>query len=274
MEKYFTIGEMAKLHGISAQKLRYYDKIGLFSPTLVNEENSYRYYSLEQFSELDMILFLGKMNISLKDIKRYINNHNLGSMKHMLNEIKESVYKEIENLMVIAKRSDYQLDLIKKYEEFDEENHIKLSLQPERYMLESFCKEKSKKLSYYKGIKGILSKVEKGEILYEGIPGYIIVKDDLDNGKYLLQRNLFMIGEEKVFLEKGGKIINKGIYGTISFKGNGTDAEMKYHMLLEWIHDKGCKIVGDGLFLYIIDSSYTKDENEYFTEIQIPVEMP
>ncbi|MDU4855410.1 MAG: MerR family DNA-binding transcriptional regulator, partial [Clostridioides difficile] len=53
MSKKFSIGEMSKLHKISIQTLRYYDQIDLFKPVHVDQESNYRYYSIDQFSQLD-----------------------------------------------------------------------------------------------------------------------------------------------------------------------------------------------------------------------------
>lgn len=46
MEPYFRIGEISAMFNIPLQTLRYYDKIGLFSPVHINRETGYRYYSL------------------------------------------------------------------------------------------------------------------------------------------------------------------------------------------------------------------------------------
>ena len=53
MENYFTIGEISKLSRISLKTLRYYDEIGLLKPKYVNQENNYRYYSIEQLTTID-----------------------------------------------------------------------------------------------------------------------------------------------------------------------------------------------------------------------------
>ena len=58
MKEKYTVSELAKLFGISAQTLRYYDKIGLFQPDDIDETNNYRYYSYEQFFRLSMIVQL------------------------------------------------------------------------------------------------------------------------------------------------------------------------------------------------------------------------
>ena len=58
MQSVFTIGETAKIHHISKQTLIFYDKKGLLKPAYVDKNNGYRYYSLEEFAALDVILFL------------------------------------------------------------------------------------------------------------------------------------------------------------------------------------------------------------------------
>lgn len=47
MERYFSISEMASIHGVSRQTLIYYDKIELFQPVHI-DENGYRFYAAEQ----------------------------------------------------------------------------------------------------------------------------------------------------------------------------------------------------------------------------------
>ena len=67
--KYLT-GKMARLHNISKQTLIYYDKIGLFEPFTTSGENGYRYYTLDQFVQLDLILLLKKLGMTLKEIQK------------------------------------------------------------------------------------------------------------------------------------------------------------------------------------------------------------
>ena len=45
MEKFYTIGETAKLANVTTETLRHYDRIGLISPCKTDEWTGYRYYS-------------------------------------------------------------------------------------------------------------------------------------------------------------------------------------------------------------------------------------
>ena len=68
MDEYYTIQEFARITGAEVSKLRFYDKIGVFSPVMRDPENNYRYYSLAQIPTLNFIIVLSDLNIPLKTI--------------------------------------------------------------------------------------------------------------------------------------------------------------------------------------------------------------
>ena len=72
-QSYFTAGELANIFGISKQTLLYYDRMGLFSPAFISE-NGYRHYSIDQYMDLEVILRLRALNISIALIKQYLGN--------------------------------------------------------------------------------------------------------------------------------------------------------------------------------------------------------
>lgn len=68
----FSVGETAKLTGISVRTLHYYDEIGLLSPSIVSE-NGYRYYDNSALLRLQQILFYRELDFTLKDITKMMN---------------------------------------------------------------------------------------------------------------------------------------------------------------------------------------------------------
>ena len=68
-----TVKEIAKLTGISARTLHYYDEIGLLKPTQKSEAG-YRLYDEKALETLQQILFFREFDIPLKDIKAVIQN--------------------------------------------------------------------------------------------------------------------------------------------------------------------------------------------------------
>lgn len=54
----FDTGKFSRMARVSKRTLRYYDSIDLFKPVKVNSETGIRYYSAEQFADLNRIISL------------------------------------------------------------------------------------------------------------------------------------------------------------------------------------------------------------------------
>ena len=64
-EKAKTVHEVAKLTGITARTLHYYDKIGLLKPSIITEAK-YRQYTDDDLTRLQEILFFREVGFALK----------------------------------------------------------------------------------------------------------------------------------------------------------------------------------------------------------------
>ena len=71
----FRIGEFSKIAQVSGRLLRYYDEIGLFSPIHIDKFTGFRYYSAEQMSDLNRILALKDLGLSLDQIQRVLRDN-------------------------------------------------------------------------------------------------------------------------------------------------------------------------------------------------------
>ena len=72
---YFTAGQFARLHQLNKRTLHYYDDIGLFSPAYKGE-NGYRYYTYQQSAQLENILAMRQLNMSIEEISSYLKHPN------------------------------------------------------------------------------------------------------------------------------------------------------------------------------------------------------
>ena len=70
---YYTSGEFAKKANVTIRTIRYYDKVGLLSPSKKNA-NGYRLYSDEDFIHLQQILSLKYLGFSLDEIRSLLAN--------------------------------------------------------------------------------------------------------------------------------------------------------------------------------------------------------
>lgn len=94
----FRIGEFSRLGQVSTRMLRHYDKLGLLVPSHTDEWTNYRYYTLDQLSQLHRIIALKELGFSLQDIADLLQKEaslSLAEMRGMLLLKQREVRQEI-----------------------------------------------------------------------------------------------------------------------------------------------------------------------------------
>ena len=66
----YRIGMFAQMNHITIKTLRFYEEQGLLAPACVDGENGYRYYSMDQMAQLHQITALKQAGFTLGDIKK------------------------------------------------------------------------------------------------------------------------------------------------------------------------------------------------------------
>ncbi len=94
----YSTGQFARLNGINKRTLHYYDEIGLFSPEY-REENGYSYYTCFQTVQLELILTLRKVGMSIEEILRYQKSPSGASLAELILEKKELIDRSIGELL-------------------------------------------------------------------------------------------------------------------------------------------------------------------------------
>jgi DNA-binding transcriptional MerR regulator len=80
----FSIGEFARLGTVSVRTLRHYDEIGLLRPARVDPETGYRGYSADQLGQLNRIIALKELGLSLAQVRRLLGGITLEELQGML----------------------------------------------------------------------------------------------------------------------------------------------------------------------------------------------
>jgi DNA-binding transcriptional MerR regulator len=80
----FSIGEFARMGGVSIRTLRHYDKIGLLRPANVDPLTGYRGYSAAQLGQLNRIMALKELGLSLVQARKLLNGVTLEDLRGML----------------------------------------------------------------------------------------------------------------------------------------------------------------------------------------------
>jgi len=102
MKNIFSIGDVARIHGISVQALRHYHKIGLIIPKLIDSDNGYRHYTFDQFQYIGRLKYLQSLGLTLDEIKSVLANGDANALQLLLLRIqneKESELQAIQNTL-------------------------------------------------------------------------------------------------------------------------------------------------------------------------------
>jgi DNA-binding transcriptional MerR regulator len=69
-----SIGQMSRRSGLTVKALRYYDRVGLVRPAVVDEATGFRYYSHDQISSARLVGSMRAVDVPLDDIRRCLES--------------------------------------------------------------------------------------------------------------------------------------------------------------------------------------------------------
>jgi DNA-binding transcriptional MerR regulator len=268
MKDKFLIGELSKLFNISSDTLRHYDKIDLLKPHYDNK-NDYRYYSIRDFFKLSRILFLKNLDISLEEIKKYMGNKNAENLLNLLKKKEDEIDAKMEKLLNQKNKIKTKIDLFEniKYE-LDQVKIVKI---PKRIGVFLEMDEDEEDYVIKQAFKENKEYLKTSSWLMEGQVYTSLSKENIEKGlfnKFSYFIEMISIGED--FSEQL-KIIPEHEYACMAFLGPYRDMEKHYKILINWIEENGYSITGDSIEKNIIDYDFADSENEYVSEIQIPI---
>jgi DNA-binding transcriptional MerR regulator len=95
----FSIGEFARLGGVSVRTLRHYDEIGLLRPATVDPDTGYRGYAAGQLGLLNRIVALKDLGLSLTQTGRLLDGITLDELQGMLILRRAQLERELDQHM-------------------------------------------------------------------------------------------------------------------------------------------------------------------------------
>lgn len=108
MKRHWKVGDLAKLTGLTVRTLRFYDQIGLFSPS-GQTESGHRFYNELDLSRLHQILSLKELGLSLVEIKSALTGGQISPLEIVglqINQIQEQIKQQqklLEQLRHVSK---------------------------------------------------------------------------------------------------------------------------------------------------------------------------
>lgn len=270
MKNWFSIGEMAKLHNTTIKTLRYYDKIGLLKPMEVNENNGYRYYSIEQFEQLNIINYLKNLGFSLKEIKLHLDTRDIDAFLELLEKQKEITEKKIKELQRIHNRFQNRIEDINKTRRIKELEVILIKKIQERKIVrlnEVILSECELEVS----LRKLENMSNMSSSIFIGRVGLTIGIRNINSIKFDEYNSIFILLEDDHINNELVSSFPYCYYVCIYYRGKHTDSPRYYKMLLNYIKENNLEIIGDSIERTIIDHYISTNPDDYITELQIPV---
>ncbi|MGN0807698.1 MAG: GyrI-like domain-containing protein [Candidatus Coproplasma sp.] len=261
----YKIGEFSLLSKMTVKALRFYEEQGLIKPCFVDEFTSYRYYSADQLAQVEFIVKLREIGLSVKDIKRVFSGEDL-------NLILEERKKSIDEQIGLCNSQLLKIKLMQKEQAMKEQ---------------IFIKEIPEYTVYYKDGKIANFGEIPAFVLWAGTecakanPNLKCVEPNYCYLSYLdgeyREENIairYVEAVESVGVETENikfTTIPKTKCVCIQHKGAYADMRSSYNEIIKYIEDNGLKIDGFPRECYIDGCWNKQNEDDYLTEIQFPV---
>ncbi|MCM3293487.1 MerR family transcriptional regulator [Paenibacillus sp. MER 180] len=111
MKQLWKVGDLAKLTGLTLRTLRFYDQIGLFSPS-AHSDSGHRLYNQADLSRLQQILSLKELGLSLEEIKSVITGGHFSPLQIVslqIARLKDTIQMQQKLLAGLESVSDLML---------------------------------------------------------------------------------------------------------------------------------------------------------------------
>ena len=268
MDNLFKIGEIAKLFNINIRTLRYYDDIDLLKPEYIDEKTGYRYYSTVQFEQLNTIRYLRELKVPLNDIRDFLQSREIDGVKRILKNQIEEVEQKQRELEIVKRKIKSRISQIEDAESGVLDVAEMVELPARSAVIIKYAAKPDTDLEY--PIR-LLEKNAKPASVFLGKVGLSIEKSMMKKGNFGEYDHIFLM------LDPGEDRFSKSVdfpagkYAAIRFNGTHKDAWKNYEKLVRYVDEKGYEINGDSLEITLIDYGFTNREEQFVTEIQIPV---
>lgn len=265
--QYLTTGELAKLMHVTKNTLFHYDKIGLFSPEIVLD-NEYRYYSIHQIEVLEAIIMLKELGMSLKEIQTFLSDR---TPKKLLELFEKEERILTEKIRLLKDRRQWMEEKSKKVRGYLDKapDEIFICEKPGRYYLmdafldvseSEFAERTAELINFYES--------RSKSICYE--IGYIQYAKDVRQQIYANYSNVILLMKHK----PGGMschFMPEGKYLTTYFKGHWRTIGEAYRKLLAYADEHQITLAEEFLEVYTVDQLMAETVEEYVTEISVRI---
>ncbi len=267
----YRIGMFSKITRVSIKTLRYYDEAGLLKPAFVDEENGYRYYTSDQLPKVHDIIALRQIGFSIEEISTIFQGSNISSIFEDRKCELTSVLKETQEQLL---KIDNYIEQMNGQFSFNLQAAIKelpeVIVYSKRMVVPGYD-------SYFEVVPSIgreILQANPGLKCPEAFYCFTIYHDcdyrekDID-AEFCEAVTTWGKDTETIKFKKMERVPQAAC---VYHKGPYTNIGKTYSYLFKWISDNGYKQIGPPRES-VIDGIWNKDdENDWLTELQVPVE--
>lgn len=280
-----SIGQMAKLHGVSEKTLRHYHKLGLLVPCRIDADSGYRYYDMAQSSQLDLIQELKSIGLSLGQIRGILDNPDIEAFRSIILDQKRRLMQQQRELSLCTYTAESLLQNIEIYMNKPRLGHFALEHIPERRAIVFAYPAPSPEGSPAEEVLAFWEKCLRHirlEMQRRGIPLTLFHNVGCSiPRRSLLERSMrdecaFILVDD-CFHEAPTVTFPEADYMTYICDGMiGADGiyleEKYYYLLLDEIERQGCEIIGDYYGEVIAETAaFQYEGRDMMVKLQIPV---
>ena len=246
----FAIGEFSKLTGIPKQTLQFYDKIGIFSPA-VKQENGYRYYEAEQYEAVDIIYSLKEAGLPLKEIKHYLDNRTPEVCLELLEQESKRIRDKIKYLQrALAMVEQKKASTIRGLQA-EISNEVRFEDKMEAHLFTWDFREVDDAGFMVELIHMVNWCYDNG--YYTGYAmGSIVDQSALESGTFNRISHMFLTAE-KAIDHANYRHRQAGTYAIYNYKGSYDGVPVIYPSIMVAIQAAGYTVVGDSYETGLLD---------------------
>lgn len=262
---YYSIGTFSKLTRTTVAALRFYDREGIFKPAYTDKNTGYRYYLSSQLSELQEIISLRQVGMSVEQIR--------GIIIHGDKEEQLKIYRaELENKL---SELSMQLNRLKLMQNDSTPYEVAIVELAEHTVFSKTASIENNRLLYrfiQDAEQEFFTKFPK---LKTASPDYCFLTyldNEYRSENMTVEYNMALAPCD---IQPDGDLFKRlpaCRAACIYFKGSNKYIGAGFAYLYDWINKSGFTVCGNPRERYIDGLWNVDSQDKWLTEIQIPIE--
>lgn len=268
--QYFTTSEFARLCGVTKHTLFHYDEIGILKPEIMGE-NGYRYYTIKQFYQFDIISVLKEAKTPLKEIKAYIQDQKPDYFISILQKKQNQLEKE---RLKIESMQKLLVSTIQMTNDALDASYGEPSIETceEEYFIVMKLPEPKNDRELLKRIRDHFEYCNQKNFYCELPIGCIVSKNKLEDGYY----NIPDYYSNKIDIPQDSERLHikpKGKYAVLFHKGAYDELTSSYEKLTKFILENDLIISGNAYEKDMLSYLAVGNPEQFVIKISIQVDI-